>query len=141
MEKIKNLKRISTRSEYDLVCQELDRLLTGDPTPHAAHIVRLTDLIHQWDETNNPAEEAADPVVLLRMLMVEHQMRNTDMADLLGLTKGAMSNILSYRRDLTREHIRILASHFAISQESLNKPYDLKPDSRSPKGRFRSLEV
>lgn len=117
---------ILNRTQYDEYCQVLERLLDENSKGSMARIEALSGMIRAWDEALHPQGTARDPIQLLRSLMKEHGLRNADMADLLGLSKGAMSNILHYRRGLTKEHIRVLAAHFAIQQEALKRPYALK---------------
>jgi HTH-type transcriptional regulator/antitoxin HigA len=59
-------------------------------------------------------------------------MKAAELAELLGLSKGALSNILNYRRRFTSTHIRILAARFRISQEALNRSYPLAAEASYP---------
>jgi HTH-type transcriptional regulator / antitoxin HigA len=45
---------------------------------------------------------------------------------MLGISKGLVSNILNYKKGLSKESIRILANRFKVSQEAFNRPYVLK---------------
>ncbi len=57
--------------------------------------------------------------------MNDHQMKSKDLVELLEVSKGYVSDILHYKKGLSKEIIRKLASHFKVSQESFNRPYKL----------------
>src|SRR5207244_2088588 len=81
--------------------------------------------IEKWDSEHNTFEEA-DPIRLLTSLMGEHNLKPKDLVDLLGVSKGYVSEILHYKKGLSKEVIRKLAAHFKVSQEAFNRPYKLK---------------
>jgi HTH-type transcriptional regulator/antitoxin HigA len=84
----------------------------------------LTLLIEKWDEEHNPLAEA-DPIELLRYLMSENKLRSIDLSKLLGISPSLVSDILNYRRGLSKEIVRKLADQFKVSQELFNRPYKL----------------
>ena len=47
------------------------------------------------------------------------------MAELLSVSKGLVSDILNYKKGLSKEIIRILAEQFKVAQEAFNRPYKL----------------
>ena len=57
--------------------------------------------------------------------MNEHKMQAKDLVDLLGISKGYVSDILNYKKSLSKEVIRKLAEKFNLKQEALNRPYEL----------------
>lgn len=87
-------------------------------------IALLTLLIEKWDSEHNTFEEV-DPVQLLHSLMQEHNMKAKDLVELLEISKGYVSDILNYKKGLSKEVIRKLAGHFKVSQEAFNRPYKL----------------
>ena len=66
-----------------------------------------------------------DPITLLRSLMQDHQLKPQDMTGILGISKGYVSDILNYKKGLSKEVIRKLADHFKVRQEAFNRPYKL----------------
>jgi len=87
-------------------------------------IALLTLLIEKWDAEHNTFDEL-DPVQLLRSLMDEHSMKAKDLVELLDISKGYVSDILNYKKGLSKDVIRKLADHFKVSQEAFNRPYKL----------------
>ncbi|MBO9563737.1 MAG: transcriptional regulator [Niastella sp.] len=84
----------------------------------------LTLLIEKWDEEHNTFSEA-DPIEMLKYLMTENKLKAIELAGILSVSKSLVSDILNYRRGLSKEIICKLADHFKLSQEIFNKPYKL----------------
>jgi HTH-type transcriptional regulator/antitoxin HigA len=121
-------KVIKSLKQYKDYCNVLETLVTS-PQKTQAHqdtIDLLTLLIEKWDEQHNSFSDA-NPVELLRYLMKENKLKATDLANELEVGKSLISDILHYRRGISRDLIRKLASRFKVSQELFNKPY--KPAS------------
>ena len=117
---------IKDARQYQAYCAQLEQLVT-QPAPSIAiqeEIDLLTLLIETWDQTHTTLPEA-DPIELLRTLMAGRQLLAKDLVAALGLSKGAVSDILNRRRGLSKAVIRRLASYFQVSQEAFNRPCEL----------------
>lgn len=127
---------IKDKTQYDAYCKELEALLENDPN-NSEEVELLTLLIDHYDATNNNFKEM-DPIELLKSLMKDHDMRPKDLANYLGISKGYVSDILNYKKGLSKEVIRKLAGRFSLSQEAFNRPYKLHvPENRH----FRNASV
>lgn len=131
-------KIIKSKAQYNQYCKELEALLEkGGGKGVQDKIDLLTLLIEKWDSEHNTFEEV-DPIRLLTSLMDEHDMKPKDLVDLLGISKGYVSEILHYKKGLSKEVIRKLSDYFKISQEAFNRPYKLKVAENS---RFKNASV
>ena len=121
-------KVIKSLKQYQEYCNILESLVMAKKKTltHQDTIDLLTLLIEKWDQEHNTFTEA-DPVKLLDYLMKENKIKAIDLAAELEISKSLVSDILHYRRGLSREVIRKLASRFKVSQELFNKPYKLVP--------------
>lgn len=118
-------KVIKDRAQYDEYCNVLEILLELKQTPAIEdEIELLTLLIHSYDEQNNIFTEL-DPITLLRSFMTEHRLKSADLVIILGISKGYVSDILNYKKGLSKEVVRKLSSHFKVRQEAFNRPYTL----------------
>ena len=119
-------KVIKTKRQYYQYCKALEEfvVLKAKNRDQKDTIELLTLLIEKWDEDHNTFADA-DPIELLRYLMDENKLRSVDMAELLGVSKSLFSDILNYRRGLSKDVIRKLSERFKVSQELFNKPYKL----------------
>jgi HTH-type transcriptional regulator/antitoxin HigA len=119
-------KVIKSVKQYKEYCNILEDLVMTKKKTQACQdtVDLLTLLIEKWDEEHNTFSDA-DPIELLSYLMKENKLKAVDLAAELEISKSLVSDILHYRRGLSREVIRKLASRFKVSQELLNKPYKL----------------
>lgn len=119
---------IKNKKQYQAYCARHQELVFGGAKSknEQDELELLELLIDTWDEAHNTFQTTADPVALIKLLMQEHQMQAKDLAAALGISKSLMSEILNYKKSLSKEVIRLLSVHFKIQQESLNVPYNLK---------------
>lgn len=120
-------KIIKSKAQYNQYCKQLEDLLTSGSKGKGIQdeIELLTLLIEKWDTEHNSFTEL-DPIRLLHSLMEERRMKPKDLVDVLGISKGYVSEILNYKKGLSKEVIRKLAECFKISQEAFNRPYKLR---------------
>ena len=118
---------IKTKKQYNEYCGLLEELVSAPKQGKSTQdeIDLLTLLIEKYDEDHNTFAEV-DPVRLLRSLMDDHQMKAKDLVNLLGVSKGYVSDFLNYKKALSKDVIRILAAHFGMRQDAFNRPYPLQ---------------
>ncbi len=119
-------KVISSKAQYRDYCNVLEQRVFSRKKDRDTkdEIALLTLLIEKWDEAHNSFDEL-DPIQLLQSLMKEHNLKAKDLVPVLNISKGYISDMLNYKKGLSKEVIRKLATHFKISQEALNRPYPL----------------
>ena len=120
-------KVIKSEKQYDEYCRILHDLdFSGKRKLKSANdeIELLTLLIEKYDAAHNAFEEL-DPVQLLRSLIIDHDLKAKDLVEILGISKGYVSDILNYKKGFSKEVIRKLADHFKVAQEAFNRPYEL----------------
>lgn len=120
-------KVIKTEKQYDEYCRilhDLDFSAKRKNKHTKDEIELLTLLIEKYDEEHNVFDEL-DPVQLLHSFMKEHNLKAKDVVEILGISKGYVSDILNYKKGLSKEVIRKLADYFKVSQEAFNRPYKL----------------
>lgn len=125
MEKLK-YKVIKSEKQYDEYCDVLAELVASPRKSKelSDEIELLTLLIEKWDESHSTFKDA-NPIEILQYLMAENNLKATELAAILGIGKSLISDMLHYRRGLSKENIRKLAEHFKVSQELFNRPYKL----------------
>ena len=119
-----------TRSEdqYMVYCNDLEKLTTKYQNTPSDQLLDMIDtitlLIEKYDEEHSQLNEV-DPIQLLRSLMDENDLSQKDLAELLHISKGHLSDILNYKKGLSKNVIRLLAERFKVRQSAFNKPYKL----------------
>lgn len=117
---------IKNKIQYEDYCNQLETLLSQENNEGLQdEIDLLTLLIEKYDEEYNTFKQAG-PITLLRSFMQDHQLKPQDLTEILGISKGYVSDILNYKKGLSKEVIRKLAEHFKVRQEAFNRPNQLK---------------
>ena len=123
---------IKSRRQYNEYCKTLYELLVSNDNSKEGkdEVEMLTLLIEKWDAEHSSFKEV-DPIALLHSLMHDRELKAKDLVRILGVSKGLVSDILHYKKGLSKEIIRALAQEFKVSQEAFNRPYNLKTASNA----------
>ncbi len=119
-------KIIKTDAQYNRYCDTLEALVdSGKKTKAVQDEIELLNLlIEKYDAEHNTFDDA-DPIELLKSLMKDHKMKAVDLANLLDVSAGLVSDILNYKKGLSKDTIRILSGRFKLNQEAFNRTYEL----------------
>lgn len=71
-------------------------------------------LVSQYEDENTPGLQPAEPVDVLRFLMEQHDLKQSDFRKEIG-TQGVVSEILSGSRKLNARQAKALAQRFGVS--------------------------
>ena len=119
-------KKIKNQEQYQEYCNKLEEFcLVEKRTDEVEDEMEvLTILIEKFDEENSK-DKLLDPIKMLKYLMDDNKLNASQIALMLGVSKGLISDILQYKKGLSKEVIRKLADHFKVRQEIFNRPYKL----------------
>jgi len=125
MERLK-YKVITSKTQYKEYCKFLEQLIFSDSTDRNTkdEIALLTLLIEKWD-TEHISSTELDPIQLLHSFIKDRKLKAKDLVSVLGISKGYVSDILHYKKGLSKEVIRKLADYFKVSQDAFNRHYKL----------------
>ena len=120
-------KVIKSKTQYKEYCKLLEKLIENKLKDKDLknEIELLTVLIEKYDVENNSFKDV-DPIELLRNLMDERNMKSNDLAEILKVNKSLVSEILNYKKGISKKIIRALSDYFKVSQEAFNRTYNLK---------------
>ncbi len=111
-------KVIRTESEneaYTEILYDLDRR-SETLTPAEKELAELlTVLIEDFEEKRYQLPRTK-PLDVLRFLMDQHGLKQKDLVDVFG-TPSIVSEVLSGKRDLNKDHIKRLSERFHVSPE------------------------
>ena len=100
---------------YTEILYELDRR-SRSLTPAEKELAELLTLLIENFEDKHYALPRAKPLEVLRFLMEQHDLRQKDLVDIFG-TASIVSEILSGKRELNKDHIKRLSRRFQVSPE------------------------
>ncbi len=116
---------IKSDEQYKKYCYLLEEIdFSDDADEREDEIELLTLLIKTWDEQHQ-ADPELDPVELVKSLIADHGLSQNDLAKIAGVGKSYISEILNYKKSMSKDVIREIANHFKIQQEALNRHYRL----------------
>ena len=112
------LSRIHTRKQYDLVVRAMEYLadLVNDDQKHPlAGLLEIFEVIVEDYDRIHHQIPSISGVELLRNLMIEHGLKQTDLTDV-G-SQGVVSEIISGKRRLNKRHAGLLSKRFSLPEE------------------------
>jgi len=126
---VENLKYtiIKTQKQYDNYCKALEILIFKDQKKNLDEIDLLGLLIEEY--TNRKIEKYnsnLNPVELLSELILENKFTQVDLAKKLSVSPQLISDVLKYRREITKKMAYKLGKEFKLNFAIFLKPYKLK---------------
>jgi HTH-type transcriptional regulator/antitoxin HigA len=110
--------RTETENEYyTSVLEELDQRFDHLSEAEKDFADLLTLLIEDFESKHYELPKAA-PLEVVRFLMDQHGLKQKDLLDIFG-NASVTSEVLSGKRELSKEHIRRLTDRFAVPAELL----------------------
>ena len=104
-----------TEPEYNRLVALLDELIDNvgeDETHPLASLMETIGSLIEAYETNHIPEPEGHPIGVLKLLMDEHGLTQSDLSDI-G-SQGVISEILSGKRQLNRRQIKALSKRFGV---------------------------
>jgi HTH-type transcriptional regulator/antitoxin HigA len=123
-------KIIKTKSQYHKYCDRLELLLDLSKKPKDVidEIELLHLLIDKYDAEHHSFDDL-NPIELLKALMKENNIKAVELSTLLNVSEGLVSDMLNFKKGLSKETIRILSERFKMNQAAFNRPYELSLSS------------
>ena len=100
---------------YTEILYDLDRR-SKTLTAAERELAELLTLLIEDFEEKRYALPRAKPLDVLRFLMDQHRLKQKDLLDVFG-TPSIVSEVLSGKRELTKDHIKRLSDRFHVSPE------------------------
>ena len=130
-------KIIKREQDYSEACERIYKLINSSDrpiesdTPEGEELELLSLLVEKYEQENH-SMEPPDPIEAIKFRMEQMNLRQTDIAPLLG-GKTRVSEVLHRKRPLTLRMIVLLHRYLGIPLESLisgNKDVTLPPEKR-----------
>jgi len=112
---------IQNKTQYQKYCKQLEAFLELKKKTKSIsdEIALLTLLIEKYDEINHPFHKCSPPEIL-KSLLVDNQMKAVTLAQLLGVSEGLVSDMLSGKKAISKKNMVTISKHFKINQHFLN---------------------
>jgi len=123
------IKPIKTKKDYQSALERLENIFDAKKgSPDGDELMVLGILIEKYEDEHFPIG-FPDPIEAIKFRMEQLGYNQNDLANVVGL-KSRASEILSKKRKLTLEMIRLLHNHLKIPTEVLIQTYKLAKSSK-----------
>lgn len=102
-------------AKYTEILYDLDHR-SKTLTPAEKELADLLTLLIEDFEEKRYRLPRAEPLEALRFLMDQHDLKQKDLADVFG-TPSVVSEVLSGKRELNKDHIKRLSERFHVSPD------------------------
>jgi len=109
---------IHSEEQHAYYLQKIEELLDHEQSMSLAEtelLGLLTLLVEKFEDEHFELAKSS-PIEAVKFLMDQHGLKQKDLADIFG-TPSIVSEVLSGKRELNKEHIRRLSEYFHVSPE------------------------
>ncbi len=107
---------VRTEEQNENYIKVLEGLLSGKMTKEESEFADLLTLLIEDFEERHYTLPKASPIEVIMFLMEQHGLKQKDLTDVFG-TPSIVSEVLSGKRDLNKDHIAKLSERFHVSPE------------------------
>ena len=126
MEKALKYTIIKSLSQYTEYCDIHESLMMKDDPKVDEEIELLELLIEDYDQRMMDAKgDGLNPVELLRSLIRDGNMTQSELAKSIQVSKQLISDVLGYRRNISKDLMIKLSNFFSMSLAAFSREYDL----------------
>ncbi|ARN84807.1 helix-turn-helix domain-containing protein [Candidatus Nucleicultrix amoebiphila] len=119
------IKPIKTEQDYKEALEKVSKLMSAKiNTPEGDALDVLTTLIEVYEAKHYPIDPP-DPIEAIKFRLDQENLSRNDLATILKVERGRVSEILSKKRALSINMIRVLYQKLRISPEVLMRTYPL----------------
>ena len=120
-------KIIKSLAQYNEYCNIHESLIIEDNKELVDEIELLELLIEDFDQRiMRERADGLNPVELLRTLMSENNITQTELAKSIDISRQLINDVLGYRRNISKGMIKKLSNYFSMNQEAFSREYELK---------------
>jgi HTH-type transcriptional regulator/antitoxin HigA len=133
-------KKIKDGKQYDQYCALHEQMFMEDDVKYNDELELLEVLIDEYEarlKREDEINQNLDPVELLKAIIEDNGMTQSQLAHKVNKSKQLISDILNYRRHISKDLIFALAELFSMRPEAFARPYELK--GRREEGRVARL--
>jgi len=131
-------KIIKNLSQYNKYCDKHEFLILKEDEKYSDEIELLELLIEDYDQRiMREKSEELNPVELLRSLLIDSSITHSELSKSINVSRQLISDVLGYRRNISKEMMIKLAKYFSMSQEAFSREYNLISDNKKTKNKAR----
>lgn len=125
--------KIKSMEQYSKYCDLHEKFAYKNYSQHEEEIELLEILIDEYENRTIPMKKSLDPVEVLAYLLEVNDLSKSQLAREVQVSRQLITDILNYRRDISKSMILKLSKRFRLNPSVFTKEYKLKPNRRSRK--------
>jgi len=118
--------KIKTNEQYNLYCEKHEKLTYKDYQLEQDEIELLEILIDEYESRTIEHSTKMNPVQVILYLLDENQITKSQLSRELDVSRQLITDILNYRRSISKNMILKLSKRFKMSLSAFSRPYKLK---------------
>ncbi len=121
-------KKIYSTEQYNTYCEIHEELVLSDYEKNKDEVELLEILIDEYEQREIENDVGVNPVELIKYVLEEENISQSQLARDLGVSRQLVTDILMYRRNISKTMAMKLASHFNMQIQAFSKPYPLSKE-------------
>ena len=119
-------KKIKSIEQYNQYCERHENLTFEDYDRHLEEIELIQILIDEYEARTIEKPQGMNPVEMIQYLIDENELSKSQLAKQLNVSRQLITDILNYRRNISKIMVNKLAEKFCLNPSAFSKPYQLK---------------
>jgi len=118
--------KIKNDDQYAIYSEQHEKLTFKNYEKHQDEIELIEILIDDYESRTMAFNPKMNPIEVLNYLLKENEMTKSQLAKALNVSRQLISDIINYRRDLSKTMIIKLSDKFKLNPSIFIKEYTLK---------------
>ncbi len=112
--------------QYNKYCNRHEKLTYKDYDGNYEEIELIQILIDEYEKRTIERPEGMKPVEMIQYLIEENGLTKSQLAKELKVSRQLITDILNYRRNISKTMINKLSERFSLNPSAFSRPYALK---------------
>ncbi len=112
--------------QYNQYCNKHEKLTFKDYEGNIEEIELIQILIDEYESRTIEQPKGMNPVEMIQYLIDENSLSKSQLAKQLKVSRQLITDILNYRRNISKTMVNKLAELFSLNPSAFSKPYKLK---------------
>jgi len=117
--------KIKSKEQYNDYCDKHEELTLENYDSNQLEIELIEILIVEFENRVIATPKKMNPVELISYLIEENSLTKSKLAKELDVSRQLITDILNYRRNISKQMINKLSERFKLYPSAFSKPYNL----------------
>lgn len=118
--------KIKSMDQYNEYCEKHEKLTFKDYDANLDEIELIEVLIDEYERRTIETPKGMKPVEMIKYLLEENGLTKSQLAKQLNVSRQLITDILNYRRNISKAMVNKLSERFCLNPSAFSKPYKLK---------------